>query len=1243
MTKGLVANVALPVDAGRERVSFTGSPTLANIIRNPFDEATIISTIRFAKGTEFDLQAPITSKTLAPGNSLSVPIYFRPTGVCQRYDTLIVTHNGQNSPLRIPVVATGTEPGFLTTPLDTLDFGNVIVNVSTDRVLKISNVKLGSCIDSTRVTRFRILPTGSEFSSTFVITSAIYLQPNAELPITISVNPTSTGVKVAQALIDHEILGGSITDTVVLIANSVQPAVTPKRNDIVFARTDIGGWQDTLAVKFLENFSGADVDIESVSVTGPNSGEFIYRGSQNFQITSGSSLDIPLTFLPVATGNRTAVLELKTNIPSTISIALSGNAAQPSITSRRKEVVFEPTDVNDCRDSLLVRYIVNTSLVPLRVSRIRIGGVPPATTDDSLAFSVVRPVIPPDSLTILPGDSVAITLRFCPKRPGVYEALLHMESNADSTLVLRLLGPAKYARVVRVDSVVFTPTRVLTTRDSVVSGMIFNHQNGRLDIFSMQIVGSDATSFQLLSPSGQFSIAQSRDTSVKIQFRPMRRGAHVGELHLSTSQGEINVLLLGEAIYPFIDVHPNDPASMRVRIGTKRRLRIDISNSGNDSARIEEASIIGSSAYSNVSTGPFPARLMPGESLPIYVDFEPNALCEHDAKVELRGEGIRGIYAIADTAVHFAGIGTAPLVSTRLDEISFGSRVLASTTDSTLPDFLGNIDFSGVTNACLDSTRIDSLVITGPSAGSFGLIAPVDPLAAHALAPDRVLPLVVRFNPATSGLHSAMLLAYFDGSADSVRRIRLIGAGTALPIEYGPVKNMLSLDFKKVTLGLTRDSLFTATNISSTPLLIDSVTVPAASDFQLVSPPSFPLVMEPNVPITFKIRFTPVGAIGIRQAAVAFHGSGIVDSSFGLFGAGVIDQLRSNADTIDFGVRIAGSINDTNALLINDITGAVPDIALLDTARIDRVVIASGSADFQVVAFPLVVLPGGGDRVTVRFAPNGIRGIRRGILRVYYNSRGVAPGQLQDSLDIILIGTVDGPSNPIRINLGSDINTRPGEHELMPVSLAGELGSAAIRELDIVFSYRKTMVRPVGIETNVQGITLQLDSSTASNGQTGEITLHVASSTPLQAGMIASMQWFILLGDRLESTVRTDSISVAQRPDIDFQGDSVTVSIAEFCNAQRRLIRFDSLLSVAGKPNPADKSVVFDYTVPALADVNLSVYNPLGYEVARLADGEMEPGSYTVALDASTLDEGTYFCLFRAGIHSRTFILRIER
>jgi hypothetical protein len=1182
-------------------------------------------------------------KTLGPGNTFSVPIYFRPTGVCQRFDTLIVTHNGQNSPLRIPVVGTGTEPGFATNPVDTLDYGNVIVNVSTDRILKISNVKLGSCIDSTRVARFRILPAGSEFSSTFTINPAIYLQPNAELPITVTVKPTTTGVKQAYALIDHEVLGGSIIDTVVLIANSVQPAVTPKRNDIVFARTDLGGWHDTLAVKFLENFSGADVDIQSVSITGPNSGEFIYRGSQTFQITTGSNRDIPLTFLPAATGNRTAVLEIKTNIPSTISIALSGNAAQPSITSRRKEVVFEPTDVNECRDSLLVRYIINTSIVPLRVSRIRIGGVPPATTDDSLAFSVIRPIIPPDSLTIPPGDSAAITLRFCPKRPGVYEALLHMESNADSTLVLRLLGPARYARVVAVDSVVFTPTRVLTTRDSVVSGMIYNHQNGRLDIISMQVGGADATSFQVLSPSGQFSIAQSRDTSVKIQFRPMRRGAHVAELHLSTSQGEINVLLLGEAIYPFIDVHPNDPASMRVRLGTKRRLRIDISNSGNDSARIEEASIIGSSAYSNVSTGPFPARLMPGESLPIYVDFEPDALCEHDAKVELRGEGIRGVYAIADTAVHFAGIGTAPLVSSRLDEISFGSRVLASTTDSTLPDFLGNIDFTGVTNACLDPTRIDSLVITGSSAGSFRLIAPTDPRAAHALAPDEVLPLVIRFNPATSGLHSAMLLAYFDGSADSVRRIRLLGAGTALPIEYGPVKNMLNLDFKKVSVGLTRDSVFTATNISSTSLLIDSVTVPAASDFQLIAPPAFPLVMEPNVPVQFKVRFAPVGTIGIRQTAVAFHGGGIVDTSFGLFGAGVIDQLRSNADTIDFGVRIAGSVNDTNAVLINDITSVVPDLALLDTARIDRVVIASGSADFQVVAFPLIINPGSSDLVTVRFAPNGIRGIRRGVLRLFYDRRGIPPNQLEDSLDIILLGTVDGPSNPIRIELGPDINTKPGEHEQIPVSLSGELGSAAIRELDIVFSYRKTMVRPVGVESNVQGITVELDSSVGSGGQTGEITLHVTSSTPFQEGIIAAMQWFVLLGDRLESTVSTDSVVVAQRPDIDFQGDSVNVSIAEYCNIERRLIRFDSLLSVAGKPNPADKSVVFDYTVPALADVHLSIYNPLGYEVARLADGEMEPGSYTAELDASTLDEGTYFCLFRAGIHSRTFILRVAR
>jgi hypothetical protein len=49
------------------------------------------------------------------------------------------------------------------------------------------------------------------------------------------------------------------------------------------------------------------------------------------------------------------------------------------------------------------------------------------------------------------------------------------------------------------------------------------------------------------------------------------------------------------------------------------------------------------------------------------------------------------------------------------------------------------------------------------------------------------------------------------------------------------------------------------------------------------------------------------------------------------------------------------------------------------------------------------------------------------------------------------------------------------------------------------------------------------------------------------------------------------------------------------------------------------------------SSVNLVVYNLLGREVARLADGWRAPGRYDVTFDATGLASGVYFYKLAAG------------
>ncbi|HYE57793.1 MAG TPA: S8 family serine peptidase, partial [Rhodothermales bacterium] len=66
-------------------------------------------------------------------------------------------------------------------------------------------------------------------------------------------------------------------------------------------------------------------------------------------------------------------------------------------------------------------------------------------------------------------------------------------------------------------------------------------------------------------------------------------------------------------------------------------------------------------------------------------------------------------------------------------------------------------------------------------------------------------------------------------------------------------------------------------------------------------------------------------------------------------------------------------------------------------------------------------------------------------------------------------------------------------------------------------------------------------------------------------------------------------------------------------------------------PNPARTGATLRFSLPEATRVRLAVYDAMGREVARLADGEQAAGTHTFTLDASTLAAGTYVSRLEAG------------
>ncbi len=66
-------------------------------------------------------------------------------------------------------------------------------------------------------------------------------------------------------------------------------------------------------------------------------------------------------------------------------------------------------------------------------------------------------------------------------------------------------------------------------------------------------------------------------------------------------------------------------------------------------------------------------------------------------------------------------------------------------------------------------------------------------------------------------------------------------------------------------------------------------------------------------------------------------------------------------------------------------------------------------------------------------------------------------------------------------------------------------------------------------------------------------------------------------------------------------------------------------------PNPFNPLTIINYQLPIGNWVTLTVYDLLGREVAKLLDGELNPGEHSVVFDAKGLPSGVYVYRLTAG------------
>ena len=84
-------------------------------------------------------------------------------------------------------------------------------------------------------------------------------------------------------------------------------------------------------------------------------------------------------------------------------------------------------------------------------------------------------------------------------------------------------------------------------------------------------------------------------------------------------------------------------------------------------------------------------------------------------------------------------------------------------------------------------------------------------------------------------------------------------------------------------------------------------------------------------------------------------------------------------------------------------------------------------------------------------------------------------------------------------------------------------------------------------------------------------------------------------------------------------------------------------MPLAVSPNPFNPTTTLSYTLAEAADVELTVFNLMGQEVATLISGPQAAGAYHISFDAGSLPSGLYLSRFTAGGQSHVSRLMLAK
>jgi photosystem II stability/assembly factor-like uncharacterized protein len=469
--------------------------------------------------------AALSYSNVEPSASLSVTARFTPSSEGSKLGQLVIASNDPDEPVvSMAVEGKATQTPDIHASPSSIDFGEVVVGQSSDKILHIHNY------GDTVLQIHDIIPNDSQFA----VSSYSNVDPLSEIAVVVKFTPSSPGPKTAElTVVSND--PDEPTVSVPLEGKGIEtlvPDIRVSTSSIDFGNVEVGGSLD----KEFQIHNDGNATLQISSITSSNS-QFVVLTDPD--VEPGGVAAIPVRFVPSSSGSKTAVITIASNDPdeSSKSVSVQGKGIQtlvPDIRVSTSSIDFGNVEVGGSLDKEF--QIHNDGNVTLQISSI---------TSDNSRFVIL------DDPDVAPGDVVDITVRFTPSSLGTDTGTITIISNDpdDPTVSIAVEGKGVEGADpdIHVSPHVIEFGEVELGESSDRSFYIYNLGDSLLRIYS------------LTSSDDQFEILDDPDVDpddtieIPVRFTPSSLGSKSGIITIASNdpdESSVPVWVYGEGIYP---------------------------------------------------------------------------------------------------------------------------------------------------------------------------------------------------------------------------------------------------------------------------------------------------------------------------------------------------------------------------------------------------------------------------------------------------------------------------------------------------------------------------------------------------------------------------------------------------------------------------------------------------------------------------------------------------------------------